>query len=218
MKFRIQLSLLLLPLLVLNSCNQEHIETSYYDNGNISSELHYNDDLLHGESHYYYKNGRLQSIYNYNKGVLEGRTATWHMNENLESEALYKNGQLEGGKKFFSENQIPTIMENYHQDTLHGEYISYHPNGKIRVKGYYKMGLYDSTWIYMDRFGVMVGKAEFSKGSGIQIAYYPNGNKKQVVPFENNEINGIKEFYNTDEKLIKIQVYKKGEFIKETLK
>jgi len=125
---------------------------------------------------------------------------------------------LEGTQKKFNENSSPSYIETYHHDTLNGEYIFYHQNGKIRIRGYYKMGLFDSTWIYLDRFGVMVGQAEFNMGSGQQIAYYPNGNKKQLVPYKNNQIHGMKIFYNPDGSQIKVQKYENGIFIEESLK
>ncbi len=210
--------ILIVSSLILFACDNWTEKKNYYENETVSSILEYKNDKLDGESRYYYENGSLQSIYNYKEGILNGRSATWYLNENLESEAFYSNGLLEGSKKYFSENNIPTSVEHYHNDSLDGEYLSYHPNGKVKIRGYYTMGLYDSTWVYLDRFGVMVGKAEFIKGCGNQIAYYPNGNRKQLVPYVNNEIDGLKEFYNTDGKLIKVHMYENGIFIRESLK
>jgi len=210
--------LFLITVSLFYACTNEKTEVNHYENGIISSEIHYKNNQLDGESRYYFDNGNLQSVFIYKEGLLNGRSTTWFLNENMESESYYKLGMLEGSKKEFNENASPAYSETYHHDTLNGEYISYHPNGKIRIKGYYKMGLFDSTWIYLDRFGVMVGRANFHQGSGQQIAYYSNGNKKQVVPYKNNKIDGTKEFFSPDGKLIKIQIYENGEFINETIK
>jgi antitoxin component YwqK of YwqJK toxin-antitoxin module len=77
------------------------------------------------------------------------------------------------------------------------------------------MGLYDSTWLYLDQYGLLVGEADFKLGNGKQIAYFANGKKKRVTPFRNNVIDGTVEFYNPEGTLVKEQIYENGIFIEE---
>jgi len=169
---------------ILVACNNESVKTSFYDNGNKSSELHYKNEQLNGESIYYYENGTIQSKYTYVNGVLQGASKSWFLNGSLENEISFKDGKLNGEKKIYNMDGTSAYIETYENDKLNGKYISYHSNGKVRIKGAYTNGLYDGYWMYLDRFGRLVGEAEFKLGTGKQKAYYTNGKTKQIVSFK----------------------------------
>jgi len=203
---------------LLAACNKEETKINYYTNGNISSKLQYKNGKLDGYSTYYYKNGKLQSKYLYKKGLLDGKSISWFLNSTKENETNFKNGKLNGSKIEYNQDGTKAYIENYQNDSLNGAYISYHTNEKIRIKGSYKNGLYDGHWIYLDRFGRMVGEADFKLGSGIQKAYYTSGELKQTTCFNKNKKDGKEEFYDREGNLIKVNIYKNGLFIEERSK
>lgn len=202
----------------LVACNSEETKTNYYENGIISSELHYKNGKLDGLSKYYYKNGAIQSSYSYKDGLLDGKSTSWYLNSNKETETNYKQGKQDGTKIEYNQDGTKAYLETYKNDSLDGEYISYHTNGKERIKGFYANGLYHGHWIYLDRFGRMVGEADFKHGSGTQKAYYTTGQLKRLTHFKNNKKNGQEDFYNIKGQLTKVDIYKNGIFIEESNK
>jgi len=101
---------------------------------------------------------------------------------------------------------------------LNGAYKSFHPNGKLRISGEYKNGLYNGAWKYFDKFGRIVGEADFNMGTGVQTAFYPNGKKKRIVHYKNNKKHGREEQYKPNGELNNVIIYENGVLIEEKSK
>ena len=57
------------------------------------------------------------------------------------------------------------IEENYNNDILNGKITTYYENGQIMIKGKYKDGKQDETWIYFDEDGINVKVETYEKGA-----------------------------------------------------
>ena len=63
--------------------------------------------------------------------------------------------------------------------TLHGDYRQYYYNGGVQIEGVYNKGHYERSWVYYDENGKVVGNGNFTAGSGVQKAWWPNGQLKR---------------------------------------
>ena len=82
----ILLFLLLFPLFVFS---QSEVKTEYWDNGEILSQVHYNDGIREGSCRYYYKNGIIMTEGFYLNGKMSGYWHSFHPNGNIESKGKY---------------------------------------------------------------------------------------------------------------------------------
>ena len=81
-------------LVMMLSCTTEN-RKSYWENGNVKSELRYKDDKLNGKAVWYYENGHKEQEVFYEDNVLNGPLKRWYSNGKLETESFYKEGLLE---------------------------------------------------------------------------------------------------------------------------
>ena len=77
---------LLLPFFVFS---QSEVKTEYWDNGEILSQVHYNDGVREGSCRYYYKNGIMMTEGFYLNGKMSGYWHSFHPNGNIESKGKY---------------------------------------------------------------------------------------------------------------------------------
>ena len=82
----ILLFLLLFPFLVFS---QYEVKTEYWNNGEILSQVHYNDGVREGSCRYYYKNGIMMTEGFYSNGKMSGYWHSFHPNGNIESKGKY---------------------------------------------------------------------------------------------------------------------------------
>ena len=82
---------------VLLSCSDKdkNVVRSYWDNGNLKSELRYKDGMLHGDCSWYFSNGKPDMKAYYNANVMEGEVLRWYENGNLQSRYFIKNDQYD---------------------------------------------------------------------------------------------------------------------------
>ena len=115
------------------SCKNDNPRQEFYDNGNLKSEIFYQDSLKNGlakefyengvlkrEVLYkndrkeglekeYYKSGTLAAEYPYENGYISGKVRRYHENGKLSFEALFeKNKQIEFGKYFEASGEHAT--------------------------------------------------------------------------------------------------------------
>ena len=77
---------LLLPFFVFS---QSEVKLEYWDNGEILSQVHYNDGIREGSCRYYYKNGIMMTEGFYLNGKMSGYWHSFHPNGNIESKGKY---------------------------------------------------------------------------------------------------------------------------------
>ena len=57
---------------------------------------------------------------------------------------------------------------------------------------------------------MIVGKGSFTRGTGIQTSYYPDGKVCQVTHYSKNEKDGEEIFYKPDGKVDRVNIFEHG--------
>ncbi|MFC2106732.1 toxin-antitoxin system YwqK family antitoxin [Bacteroidota bacterium] len=197
---------------IISGCSKTKQE--YWDNGNIKSEIEYQNDEMHGKAKWYFYEGGLQFEVNYIKGKLDGPSTRYFSNGKIQSIENYKDDQLNGKSTDYIITGKISEEKNFVNDTLEGEYKLWYANGIIQIEGYYNKGLYDGKWIYRDTYGNIVGIGDFKKGSGTQTGYNSLGNIIRRVNYKNNKKEGKEYYYDNTGELVKVIVYEGDEPIK----
>ena len=70
----------------------EGVETWWWENGKKSSETHWKNDKKEGLDKVWYKNGRKKHIKHYKNDVLHGMVTEWYSSGKKKSSSHYKNG------------------------------------------------------------------------------------------------------------------------------
>ena len=83
---------------------QNGIVKTYYDNGNVESEISYVNDILDGISFYYYINGNLREEIPMSYGKLHGIKREYFQSGLIKEERNLREGVLDGLSKIFYEN------------------------------------------------------------------------------------------------------------------
>jgi antitoxin component YwqK of YwqJK toxin-antitoxin module len=95
--------LIILPLL----CSaQSEIKTERFANGNLQSEICYQNGVKHGISKYYYESGKVQSEFNYVDDRSIGFYRSFYENGQLEWEGSFKEEGKSGVWKRFTETGL----------------------------------------------------------------------------------------------------------------
>ena len=109
---------------------QTELWKTFYISGIIETEGEMLNGLRYKQWNYYFESGNIKEVSNYNiRGELHGDLVTFDNNGNLVSKASYRENKIDG------------------------EYSEYYYNENIALKGYYKNGLKDSTWIEYSLYG-----------------------------------------------------------------
>lgn len=214
----------ILYLLLLVSCGRndsmkENVVRSYYDNGNVKSELRYKDGKLNGECMWYYQNGKPQMKINYINDTLNGETVSWYENGNMQSRYNVRDDQYEGLFETFNVYGVLIKAEHYKEGVLHGTLKQWYDSGKIFVEGGYNKGMFHGKWITYYENGVVGSLAEFDNGSGIQRGFAPDGQTLITeINYKNNVKDGEEKRYNTDGSITEILIWSDGEFVETCVK
>jgi TonB family protein len=82
---------------------QDNPVKTYYPNGNVESEISYNDSIREGEAKFYYEDGTLKEERLYVNGRVEGLVKTYHSNGKLKELINIEDGKREGPTSLFDE-------------------------------------------------------------------------------------------------------------------
>ena len=76
---------------LISNCGKNGKYTGYYENGQISWESNYKDDLLDGQTTHYYENGQLEQEGYYKDGSVEGKWTFYNEDGSFKKEEI-RNG------------------------------------------------------------------------------------------------------------------------------
>ncbi len=120
--------ILLVVLLYANiSLPQDNPVKIYYPNGNVESEISYNDSIREGEAKFYYDDGTLKEERLYVNGRVEGLVKTYHPNGKLKELINIEDGKREGPTSVFDEEG------NYVKDIYYEQGIQFVEKKNIYV-------------------------------------------------------------------------------------
>ena len=90
-------------LVFLASCDSRvEVKKEYWENGNLKSELRYEEEKLNGVSRWYLANGKPQLEVCYKDNKMDGLLRRWHENGNLMEESWYKAGVQDSVSRNYS--------------------------------------------------------------------------------------------------------------------
>ena len=210
---RISLLFIVIGIFLLTACRRP--KKAYWENGNLQSELNYDDGKLNGKAIWYHANGEKEQEVYYLNNKLDGPLTRWYANGNIETESFYKDGRLEGKSISYNEKGRKVVEEVYVNDTLNGPYLVFHDGGNPKIEGFYEDGFYTGRWVYYNHLGKIVGVGNFERGAGIQKAWWPNGKLRREINYLNNLKNGEERWFDEKGKLQKKLVFKEGVEIRQ---
>lgn len=205
-----------LEAILIQSCTpKSDAKLSYWENGNLKSELRYEGDQLNGKCVWFYETGIPQLEVNYVLNQKEGISQRWHENGQLEMTCWYKNN-LQDSLCFHYDLEGHKISQEYFvKDTVDGPFYKWYENGQLMIEGAYSMGMMDGSWLMYYFDGLVSSKADFVKGKGIQKGYHINGVEKVIYHYKNNLKHGKQYYFDETGKQLKVEIYDEGELIGE---
>ena len=204
--------LALLPLLV--ACN-DGVKKSYWENGNLKSELCYENDKLNGDCVWYFKNGTKMMQGRYVDDVLDGCYTRWYSNGKVAEEGWYKNGEHDSICRIYSEKGMLASEMYYVNGKLDGEIRRWHDNGQLFQEGQYANGMMDGRWFVYYPSGALASMADYHLGTGKQTCYDETGYKCLEVSYFENEKHGKEVYYRPDGSVMRIVEYEHGKKVAE---
>lgn len=205
---------LVVLLTVMVSCGDAvSVKKDYWDNGNLKSELRYENGMLNGSCVWYMANGKKQLEVTYRNDTMDGLMRRWHENGNLMEETWYKNGVQDSVYREYSLKGI-LIAEGYYVDgELNGEFHRWYENGQVFQEGVFADGMMDGSWLVFYSDGKLAAKADFDKGTGTQTSYEQSGYQCLVTHYVDNEKHGREVYYNPDGRITRVALYEFGEWL-----
>ena len=198
----------------LASC-KDSVRKSYWENGNIKSELRYEGDSLNGRCVWYFPNGKPQMEVNYRKNKMDGLLKRWYENGHLMEECWYKDGAQDSLCRNYSLNGILVSEAFYRDGQLNGDYKSWYENGQVFQEGQYVEDLMDGSWMIFYSDGNLAATALFDKGTGTQTSYEHSGYKCLVSNYVDNVKHGREVYYNPDGTVTRVAYYEYGDWIRD---
>ncbi|MFM7022105.1 MAG: toxin-antitoxin system YwqK family antitoxin [Flavobacteriales bacterium] len=140
--------------------------TTWHPNGVKKSEEYYSNDMMDGTQREWTSNDKLISEINYNHGVLDGSFQLWYDNMQLKEFRMYKSGVMVEKHSIWTENGQLLLQEEFdEQGNPVGTYLEYFPNGQLRVKGKFKNGKKEGTFMFYEESGKKFKKEVYKKGT-----------------------------------------------------
>lgn len=204
----------LLVMAMLASChNQVDIKKDYWENGNLKSEMVYEDGELNGRCVWYLANGKPQLEVSYRHNQPDGLTRRWYENGNIMEEVWYREGVRDSVFRAYSLKGLLVEEGYYANGKLSGDYRRWYENGQVFQEGRYDDDMMDGSWLVFYSDGNLAAKADFVKGTGTQTSYEQSGYKCLVTNYVDNEKHGREVYYNPDGKITRVALYEHGEWI-----
>ncbi|MCA1761462.1 MAG: toxin-antitoxin system YwqK family antitoxin [Cryomorphaceae bacterium] len=136
---------------------------------------------------YYYDNGNVSSEGYMENGNPNGYWKTYYPNGELKSDGNRKNFLLDSTWNFYNESGLKTSEINYKKGNKHGSVITYQNGVKYEVSQFEN--------------DVKVGTSKI---------YFPTGELKKTIPYENGKENGKGFEYERDGRIITLLEYEDG--------
>jgi antitoxin component YwqK of YwqJK toxin-antitoxin module len=137
----------------------EGLFKSFFENGNLESQVNYTNDNLTGIYREYYNSGKLKQEKNYKTGSLEGVFKSYSEVGQITMECTYVLGKKTGAQKEYHQNNVLKSTKNYVNGEIDGVAKEYFENGKIQKE-------------YSTKNGYFIGAYK---------EYYSNGNLKKTA-------------------------------------
>ncbi len=186
----------------------EGYSTTYYRNGNISSQANYVDNKIHGILKNYYNNGKTATEYPYQYGNIEGIAKGYNYNGELAYLLKYDNNELVEWATTDKSGKMSEFRP--YQDTIH--IVTYHKNGSKAIEiSYVKGFLHGQNRVYYSH-GKVAEEIHYEYGfaHGDDKKYYQNGTLAFECKHQYDNYEGEVRTYHTNGKLASEELYHLG--------
>lgn len=112
----------------------------YHWVGTLHRVFNYANNRAHGMSRTYYPDGAIWMEQHYEKGSLDGPARTFYRSGSIREECTYKEGNLDGELKSYYEDGIMEAAAYYNQGSLEGDYKTYFPTGMPKESSTFRDG------------------------------------------------------------------------------
>lgn len=218
MNGKLLVPILFLLTVTLSCAPKDDAVYSYWDNGNVRSELRYSDGKLDGVCRWYYSSGvkSMESVYAMN--VLNGETTRWHENGQLMEKSYYKDNQYDGVVEEYNVAGVLVKKSNYVAGVLNGMIYQWYDDGKPFLEGEYLGGMMHGSWIMYYQDGSIGCIADYDRGTGEQRGFSQGGlYQNALVHYKDNLKDGREIRYAMDGSVEEILIWDKGEFVGNVL-
>ena len=213
------------------------VQEAYYDNGQLCSRTHYQRGKLDGLYESWYDNGQQCERANYRRGKLDGVHLGWHSNGRLHELCHYQNGLLHGEYFKYDESGKLQVHTHCHKgyesmsawkdsltnksvspfkgryeiwdDSLSPQPMAVFYMDKVSVLEHQEQGLND---LFAQRIDSLVDESEIlsRKLTGVQEAYYDNGQISRREFYKAGRLDGLCEEWHKNGQLGYRSTYKDG--------
>ena len=212
-RFKILVLCVLLSVFVVSCDRTVQVKKDYWENGNLKSELRYENGMLNGLCTWYMVNGKPQMEVTYRNDTMHGLSRRWHENGNLMEETWYKDGVKDSVYRVYSLKGILSEEGFYVDGKLNGEFHRWYDNGQVFQEGQFTDDMMDGSWLIFYGDGNLAANATFDKGTGVQVSYEHSGYKCLVTNYVDNVKHGREIYYNPDGRVTRVAVYEYGEWV-----
>jgi uncharacterized protein len=203
-----KIPLILLLFLLVSGCSRTRKE--YYPSGALKSEISMKNGEYSGRSVYYYENGKPMMSCSYIHNKLDGELYRYFQSGYHRELQTYRDGILHGVSRIWDRNSHLIRVMNFTMGKPDGAFQEWYGNRILKVDGHYKNGNFDGIWLYYDLNENVTGEGIFAEGSGVQKAYWENGNIRNITHYKNNVKEGEEVFYDQNGKILKTISYHNG--------
>lgn len=195
----------------LTACTE--VETTYFSDNKVSSEVTMRYGKKNGRARYYFTNGALQQEAYFKNDVADGILRRWRADGILVLEEHYTDGLKNGPVTTWDEKGKKISRITYANDTLDGLSTEWYSSGGKRVEGQYKKGIFDGRWLWMSEEGRIVGEGFFENGKGVVRSYYLRGQRAAVTHYTQNEKDGLETAWDDSGRLTLRRTWKMGKIV-----
>jgi YD repeat-containing protein len=186
----------------------------YHENGVLSLEGSYEQDILTGHAISYYNNGNKRIECDFTDGYAKGEWIEYHANGqvSVRGEAYTSwHNQLYGAKKtghwkWFNESGVLILESPFVEDQMQGHAVRYYSSGEKQVECDFDTGYAKGEWTEYHLNGNVSAKGQASSSwhnqfydpirEGTWVWNFESGQKRLEVPYVSNVRNGnLLEYY-----------------------
>jgi uncharacterized protein len=195
----------------------------YFENGKVFQKKNFKAGYEDGMRETYNELGELLEKKNYRVGVFYEKTLRTEYDERgikISEHQLNSKREFDGKYTGWYPNGVVKETGFYAKGKEVGEWLEYHESGKLLLKSsftkadeititvYYPSGEKQMEALYRAKGGQVEGHGKFSK-------YYRSGNVELIGNYQEGLEDGEWQYYDLDGKIIKTEIYQKGNLIEK---
>jgi antitoxin component YwqK of YwqJK toxin-antitoxin module len=179
----------------------------------------YSDNHIEADGSYreYYPTGQLFVEGQFQKGRKQGEWTYYHDNGQVNRKAAFKEGQPDGTWEIHRADGTLVAKRGFVAGRRNGEWISYDDKGEKPLReDHYLDGKPDGVWKLWFPNGNLKQEISFQNGvqHGLSTEWEEAGKKRAEVPFTEGKLDGTATYWTSDGRKL-VREYKAGQLISE---